>query len=438
MPTTLDPIRAEDHDRFRRYRDLAAFIDGDQWATVARRSEQRLTLNYARAVTRKTTAYVFPGPVTFRVPPGEGSADAATRAELVLAGAIADGGLAALDVALCTEVVTIGDAAVKVTWDAEASAPRVTAVDPATLVVTTAADDPRQVRSVTQRYALAPDRVRELGWAIPGAPLGERDLSVAERWTSTTWRVEVSGQMVHDGPNPYGWIPYVLLPNDPRPHDPWGRSDLPDLIDVCREINRRMSTVSRILELSGAPIAVLENVDGSEGIAVSPGATWELPEGAKAYLLDLLSGGGISLHREYLEVLFRSLHDLSETPRTAFGDAGRDLSGAALEVEVQPLVQKVNRKRRGWDAFFRARNQRLLDLLERFGGEPLAGVRRTEAVWPSILPSDIDGAVRNATALVAAGIQSRRSAAAALGGIDPEGEIAKVREEATWMESITQ
>jgi hypothetical protein len=40
------------------------------------------------------------------------------------------------------------------------------------------------------------------------------------------------------------------------------------------------------------------------------------------------------------------MHDLSETPRTAFGDAGRDLSGAALEVEIQPLVQKVQRKGR--------------------------------------------------------------------------------------------
>ena len=79
---------------------------------------------------------------------------------------------------------------------------------------------------------------------------------------------------------------------------------------------------------------------GSDGIAVRPGATWELPEGSRAYLLDLLAGGGVGLHIQYLDLLFRTLHDLSETPRTAFGDGGRDLSGAALEVEVQPLVQK--------------------------------------------------------------------------------------------------
>ncbi len=56
--------------------------------------------------------------------------------------------------------------------------------------------------------------------------------------------------------------------------------------------------LAKVLELSGAPITVLENVDGSEGITVGPGAKWELPEGAKAYLLDLLGGGGVGLHIE--------------------------------------------------------------------------------------------------------------------------------------------
>ena len=170
-------------------------------------------------------------------------------------------------------------------------------------------------------------------------------------------------------------------------------------------------------------------MDGSDGISVTPGATWELPEGARAYLLDLLGGGGVGLHVQVLEVLFRALHDLSETPRTAFGDGGRDLSGAALEVEVQPLLQKVARTRRSWDAFHRERNLRLLDLLERFGGEPLGGVRRMEAVWPSVLPSDLDGAVRNAATLVREGIHSRRTAIAALGGDDPDGELARLLEE---------
>jgi hypothetical protein len=420
-----------DEARYRRYAEARAFAGGDQWATPPRRGEARLTFNYARAVVRKTAAYVFPAPVTFRAagarPEEEAGAAAAERA---LSGAVAALDLGAMDVSLRAEAATIGDAAVKVTWDAGAGAPVVAAVDPATLSARSASDRPRQVQEIAQRYGLPPDRLAALGWlrdahyAVP-----DRLLPVIERWTSDRWRVEVAGQIVRDGENPYGWIPYVLLPNDPRPHDPWGRSDLEDLYDACREINSRISTLSRILDLSGAPIAVLENVDGSDGIAVRPGATWELPEGARAYLLDLLGGGGVQLHVQALDLLFRALHDLSETPRTAFGDSGRNLSGAALEVEVQPLLQKVARKRRGWDAFYRERNLRLLDLLERFGGEPLAGWRRMEAIWPSVLPGDLDGQVRNAALLVERGIHSRRTAVASLGGDDPEGEFRKVLEE---------
>jgi hypothetical protein len=349
--------------------------------------------------------------------------------------------LAQLDLALCIDAGVLGDAAIKVTWNAQSGSPVVVGVDPATLVARWAPDNPRAVERMVQIYGLPGAAMGSLLGA--GAEMtrealdAERTYPVVETWTADRWRVSVAGQLVRDEVNPYGWIPYVVVANDPRPHAFWGESDLADLYDVCRELNTRMSVLARVLELSGAPIAVLENVDGSEGISVGPGAKWELPEGARAYLLDLLSGGGVGLHVQYVDLLYRSLHDLSETPRTAFGDSGRDLSGAALEVEIQPLVQKVGRKRRTWDALYRRRNTMLLDLLERFGGQDLGGVRRTIPIWPAVLPSDTDSAVRNEAALVAAGIHSRRTAVAALGGDDPEAELARVIEErATLNEQI--
>jgi hypothetical protein len=304
-------------------------------------------------------------------------------------------------------------------------------VDPATLVVETAPDDPRRLRAVTQCYGLPGDDVVALfGEGLSQGQLDpQRRYQVVERWSDERWTVGVAGQRVRDEANPYGWIPYAVLTNHPRLGSFWGESDLADLYDVCREINRRMSVLAQVLELSGAPIAVLENVDGSEGISVGPGAKWELPEGSRAYLLDLLGSGGVSLHVDYIGQLFRALHDLSETPRTAFGDSGRTISGAALEVEIQPLIQKVARKRRQWDAFYQERNRRLLDLLERFGGHDLGGLRRTETIWPNVLPSDAEVAVRSAVALVDAGIQSRRTALATLGVTDPDAELARVAEE---------
>jgi len=62
---------------------------------------------------------------------------------------------------------------------------------------------------------------------------------------------------------------------------------------------------------------------------------WTIPEEVKAYLLDLLAGGGIKLHVDYIDMIYRCLHDISESPRAAYGGIERELSGVALEVELQ-------------------------------------------------------------------------------------------------------
>jgi hypothetical protein len=431
-----DTLSADDRARFSRYRHAADFANGRQWPDRPRRGEQRLTFNYAQALLRKSASYVFPMPVTFSVAATSddpAAQTAASTAEQWLNGLTSRLGLSQLDLAMAPEIAILGDGINKVTWDARTGQPRVTSVDPAAIAVRSDADDPRRINRVVHVYSAHPG---DLAHLFPGANLPTHGtinttIPVAEIWTDTSWEVHIAGQLAKHDPNPYGWIPYVFAANNPPSHGFWGRSDLVELEDVCQEINRRTTILSRVLELSGAPIAVLENVDGSDGITVGPGAKWELPEGAKAYLLDLLQGGGAHLHIEYIDLLFRILHDLSETPRTAFGDSGRDLSGAALEVEIQPLVQKVGRQRRMWDGLFARRNAMLLDLEERFGSTPIGGHRDSTTIWPAVLPSDTEVAVRNAVARVSSGIQSRRSAIADLGHAEPERELQRILDEST-------
>jgi hypothetical protein len=402
-PRILTHPAVDDADgpRLARYREALAFYEGDQWLGRATRNETRLTVNYARTLVRKVASYLFPAPVTFSVPvrpegasPGQAE-DAAHRAELLLADLSARLGFGQLDLDLAIEAAVLGDAVMKVTWDAAAAdgagEPVVAAVDPAAISAWWAPDNPRRLVRVAHTYGLpgaviealfgrspADPGAEAMAARLPGggdagnppgfvpirSPGTDRDqwsprpgdqpvrvvppretgldraqtYQVTEEWTADRWRVTVAGQPIRDETNPYGWIPYVIVANDARPHQSWGNSDLVDLYGVCRELNRRMTVLGRILDLSGAPITVLENVDGSENVNVGPGARWELPEGSRAYLLDLLGGGSVGLHVQYIDLLYRSLHDLSETPRTAFGDSGRDLSGVALEVEIQPLV----------------------------------------------------------------------------------------------------
>lgn len=425
-PVPLEPSAA-DRARWARYREYLAFWEGRQWPDRARPGETRLVLNYARALVRKVTSVLFSRPVRYSVP------DSAA-AERYLAQLASEDDWHGLDYVAALDAAVLGDAAFKVTWDRERRRPRLTTVDPAQLVVATRPDDLREVVAVAHTYPLTVGAVEQVfGRKLP--LLGPDGwVTVREEWTAERYRLLVGEQLVHEGRNPYGWIPYVLLPNTPIPGDVWGESDLADLLDVCREINRRMTVLSRILQVSGNPIVVLENVTASEGIRAEEGAIWELPEGSRAYLLDMLSGGGVALHLEYVRLLFQVLHDLAEVPRAAFGDHGRDLSGAALELELQPLVHKVERKRRAWERALRQRTWRVLDLVERFGGVDLAGARAVELIWGPTLPVDEERAARIQVALVGAGIRSRLTAARELGSLDPEAELGRVQQERSFLE----
>ncbi|TET48135.1 MAG: phage portal protein, partial [Dehalococcoidia bacterium] len=217
-------------------------------------------------------------------------------------------------------------------------------------------------------------------------------------------------------------------PNLREPKKFWGVSDLPQIMESQRELNRAMSQLSRILELSGNPIAVLENVEESEDIAIRPGAVWNIPEDAKAYLLDLLQGGGVNLHINYIDLLYRTLHDISESPRSAFGGTERDLSGVALEIELHPLLQKVQRKRIIRTAVYNRRNEMILKLLEKYQGMNF-GKNHLRVIWGPVLPHDITRQVNNEQVLVQNGIHSRRRAMDELGVRDPDSEFERWLEE---------
>ncbi|GAH68767.1 unnamed protein product, partial [marine sediment metagenome] len=225
------------------------------------------------------------------------------------------------------------------------------------------------------------------------------------------------------------FIPFIIYPNLREPKRFWGISDLSQIIESQQELNRAMSQLSRILELSGNPIAVLENVEESEDITVKPGAVWNIPEDAKAYLLDLLQGGGVRLHIDYINLLYRTLHDISESPRAAFGGTERDLSGVALEIELNPLLQKVRRKRIIRTAVYNRRNRLILKLLERYQGTEFGDNNRLRVIWSPILPQDLTRLVANEQTLVQTGIHSRRRAMDEIGVKDSEDEFERWLEE---------
>ena len=306
---------------------------------------------------------------------------------------------------------------------------RVTAPDVQGLFAWSGADDPTgrgASRSATRSRPTRPSRCSGRCRRGRSARVGSTPSS--RRGRSESFELWLDGTLTDERPNPYGFIPFVIYPNVREPKQFWGVSDLDALKEPLRELNRALSQLSMILELSGNPIAVLENVTEAQDIAVQPGAVWEIPEKARAYLLDLLQGGGVGLHVEYADLVLRTLHDLAEVPRSAFGDTKQPLSGVALEMELDPLLKKVHRKRLIRGAAFRRRNEMVLRILEQQTGEPFAPYR-SRIVWGPVLPQDRSRLVEDETRLVGAGIHSRRTAAGLLDVADPDTEWERWRAE---------
>jgi hypothetical protein len=428
MTEKFDPVelKRRDSERLKRYRELLDFYHGLHWEGRARRGDKRLTFNYAKVFIDKVASYLMSG-IHFIVEPSDDSDKSrqeALKTEAALSRVYELNNLEQLDFETEIDCAILGDACYKVTWDPAKKKICITAPDIQGIYAWWAGDDTSRIWRVASRYNLTRDVVHDLY----GVKVKEKSSGIIELWTEDEFELWIDGVLTEKKPNPYGFIPFVIFPNLREPKKFWGVSDLSQIIGPQRELNRATSQLSRILELSGNPIAVLENVEESEDIAVSPGAVWNIPEDAKAYLLDLLQGGGARLHIDYINLLYRILHDLSESPRAAFGGTERDLSGVALEIELQPLLQKVQRKRIIRTAAYNRRNRLILKLLEKYCNEDF-GDHQLRIIWEPILPQDVSKLVGNEQVLVQHGIHSRRRAMHEFGIDNPEMEFGRWLEE---------
>jgi len=413
-----------DTDRTAAYRTNLSFYQGNQWTVTAR--TRQLVFNYAMVSVNKITSYLMQG-FNFACYPNENSdqsKDQVRRAEDLLHQVYEENNLRQLDWETEIDAAVLGDGCYKVTWDQAQKRIRVTAPDITGIFAWWLGDDMSRVWRVASRYELTTD---EIGM-LYGIATAKKKSFVTELWTVKDFELYIENERVQAKPNPYGFIPFIIYPNLREPKKFWGTSDIPSLIQPQRELNRAMSQLSRILELSGNPIAVLENVESAEDIQVQPGALWTLPENTKAYLLDLLQGGGIRLHIDYIDTIYRTIHDLSEMPRAAYGGIEKELSGAALSIELGSLVQKVTRKRTIRTNAYHQRGDMIFRLATRYMNGSFDGITH-RVVWGPILPQDRQRQAQTEQLLDQAGAHSRRTAMDEIGIQDPDEEFTRWMEE---------
>ncbi len=420
--------------RLRRYAEARRWYDGQHWPQSARKTQRQLTFNYVRLAVQKGVSYTLTGQQSVCDPTGTTDTDreSARAVERAIAAARHAAGFEFQALRTETAAAVYGDGAFKLTFDPDTRRIQMSSPSPASLFPKFRWDDPSQLEAMYQQYTMTPAEVRKT-YNIRRP--GPGPITITEHWTADKLRIHLNNSEPLELPNAYGFVPFVWLPNTPSLDSPFGESDVDQLRPINEELNREFSQISRILELSGNPIAVIEGVNSAQNIAVQPGAIWDLPTDSKAYLLDLLRDGGARLHLEMIDRLRTALHDISELPPAAFGEGGDRPSGAALAMELDPLTKRVERKRAIRSGVYERLDALTLRLHAQYLDAALE-ILPTRTIWGPVLPTDRTGQVMEEMQLVAAGIHSRRHAASVTGVVDPDLEFAQLLEEEQSLQAI--
>ncbi|HOM83931.1 MAG TPA: phage portal protein, partial [Armatimonadota bacterium] len=182
---------------------------------------------------------------------------------------------------------------------------------------------------------------------------------------------------------PHEWSPIVDCQNLPEPNEYWGIPDVEeDALTLNGAINFVLSNITRIIRYHAHPKTWGRGFTAQQ-LNIAADETIVLPSpDAELHNLEMQSdlASSLALYERLREALFLT----ARVPEVATGklDCAGALSGVALNILYQPLIEKTETKRRTYGEMLVELNRRLL-ALGGFGED-----RYTVIHWPELLPGD--------------------------------------------------
>ncbi len=352
--------------------------------------DDNVTVNFARIIVDKGVSFLFGQEVIFQLDPtrqteAETWLDACWRAnrKMTLLQKLAVNG------AVC------GHAFIKIVPNNPY--PRLIVLDPATVSVRWEPDDIDTVTGYRIQYSAIDPKT---GRPVVRRQLIDRDGQVW-RITDQVNQGEIAWVTTGESVWPYSWPPIIDCQNLPAPNEYWGIADLEDdVIQLNHAINFVLSNLTRIIRFHAHPKLWGRRFDqkevqfpaGIENLTLLPGENPEL------HLIEMKSDLSSSVEL-YLR-LRECLHELARIPEVATGKLDRTgpLSGVALAILYQPLLEKTETKRRTYGDLLVELNRRLL-ALGGFGEENLVTLQ-----WPPLLPRDPQAEAQTSLLLMQLGV----------------------------------
>jgi hypothetical protein len=314
--------------------------------------------------------------------------------------------------------------------------PRIVVMDPLLVRIVTAPDDCSLTLAYVIEYPGVADwQKRQIIARVDPDGLagvaGEYDLD--DTWTITNYaRKGQAGTWFQVGDVeqwPYPFAPVLCCQNLPNPNESWGVPDLPhDLINQNKVLNFIQSNTSRIIKFHGHPKTYATGLSASQiNIGIDDLLCLPSPD---SKLQNLEMHGNLKDQLDFAAVIRSDMDEQSRVPAVALGrleDLPKgNISGVALQLLFQPLVEKTVQKQRLYGRLIREIARAALVLAGKIGIEDYDDYQ-IDLHWQNLLP--IDDLAAAQTALILQQLHISDSTIQSQLGYDPDDEADKSAEE---------
>lgn len=337
--------------------------------------DDNIRLNFARLIVDKGVSFLFGKELDFELEEVE-----ETPAEIWLKSCWQSNKKMTLLQKTALNGGVCGHCFIKIQYKPGMKYPRLIVLDPETVSITLAADDLDNAIAYKIQY---PSKDPKTGKPVSVRQIIEQD---GAYWHITDQIGNVENLIwttTNDQRWTYTWPPIVECQNLPAPNEFWGMSDIePDILEINKAINFTVSNRGRILRYHAHPKTWGSGFAANE-LQIAVDETIVLPS-VEAQLHNLEMETDLASTDMFYKSLKEALHETSRIPEVAVGklESTGGLSGLALQILYQPLLEKTETKRLLYGDMLIELNRRLLEL-SGYGAENI-----TELHWQEMLPKD--------------------------------------------------
>lgn len=418
-------------ERIEKYQTCWDFWNGDQWGVKAPEGFDQITINYCKTFVKKIRRFAFRNDWTISVP-NEAKTDIDEYIQYVWN----INGLHSLTNELATNGGIFGDWFLYVQWVPQNEKTgskgyiKLVSLDPRFVFP----EYNNLTGEMETCVLIVPHVVRRfdaVNNTISGVVELYREIHTPTMiYTQTT---DVNGRETgyNEYVNPFGKINIIHGINYPIPNGTFGYSDIEDLIDLQKMLNKKVSNVSDIIDYHAAPITLIY---GAKARELDKGANkvWSgLPSNAKVE--NLKSEGNVEASMSFINFIKSALHDISNIPEDSLGK-GREISNTsavALSIDFEPLIELAEDKRYYFSLGIHDINELIIDMKEYYNDSvDEVMVKKYEHMieFGPLLPRDRQADLRDVETELRLGLEVPRGALVRLGEPDPDKKLREIEE----------